>query len=520
MNKKLINVFIFLFIFYCGTYSSESSLRRRYHGADLDLPETECSMQIKGAEISDVLRAFGQEYNLNLVISSDITGKIDLMLSNISIKDAFLSILKNNDLGYIKEGDVYCILPMATIREQKTLQTESIPMDTRIFRLKNISVQRVESAVKGLGSKREGTCVEIEKQTNSVIVKDTPNVLEDMSNLLVQLDIKEVSHIQPLQTSIIETKFIKAEDIGKNIREILSSEGKLEINSQTNSLIISDVPANINHITSLIHQLDTPRHQIVIEARIVETTKNFSQELGIQWGGHYVDGPPSNKAFPQVTVTGNSGPNSESGYAVNLPAGINLDYYGGIGVSLGHLKNKFLLDVKLSAMEYNGEGKILSTPKVVTMDNIMAVIEGGSRIPYLTYDITDGEREMTVEYQDVLTRLEVTPHVINLNEKKKKIKMEISAIKENADFTTTVQGYPIIDKSSAETELIVEDGETAVIGGLYSTEVNESKRGLPWFANLPFIGWLFRSKYNRSAYDELLIFITPHIIKNNDIAQQ
>ena len=197
-------------------------------------------------------------------------------------------------------------------------------------------------------------------------------------------------------------------------------------------------------------------------------------------------------------------------FAVNLPISGGVSY-GGIGINLGHLNDKVLLDIQLNAMEEKGEGRILSTPKIATLDNTKALIEIGSRIPYRALEEgTTEERNYTVKYTDAFTKLEVTPHITADD----RIKMKIDADKDRADFSQTVDGNPLISRKGAQTELIVRNGETTVIGGLSISENQESRRAVPWFADLPLIGVLFRDKFKTNTYDELLIFITPHILEN------
>jgi type IV pilus assembly protein PilQ len=163
-------------------------------------------------------------------------------------------------------------------------------------------------------------------------------------------------------------------------------------------------------------------------------------------------------------------------------------------------------------MESNGEGRVLSNPRISTLDNTEALIEIGSKIPFLVREEQTGDEVDTyrVVYEDAFTTLEVVPHITSDD----RIKMKINASKDRPDFSKTVLGYPLISRKGAETELIVKDGETAVIGGLSISDKSEVQNAVPWFADLPLIGILFKSKYKSNNYDELLIFITPHIIEN------
>lgn len=504
---------VLVLILFC-TGSSYSQLRRRYHGIDLDLPQKRCSMELMGVEVSDVLRAFADQYKLNMVIDSGVSGKIDLVLNNVPIKEAFLTILRSARLAYIKEGKIFRIMSLEKLTEENKLRESSLEMETQVFRPRYASAFRLSESMKNLLSKRDGSFIDADDRTNSIVVKDTLQKLDEMKKLFKLLDVEKVTDVRPVSTEIIELKFIDTKETWKNVSSLLSDVGKVEVNEKTNSLIVSDIPETIAQIKTLIQKLDKPSRQVHIEAKIVETTKNFIKALGIQWGGYYTDGPPSGKNFPKVALsgvaTGGSLTPTEETFAVNLPM-LNVPSYGGIGLSLGHLTNKVLLDIQLNTMEEKGEGRILSTPKIVTLDNTKAIIETGARVPYQTVEIdTAKEKTVNIEYVEALTRLEVTPHITSDN----RIKMKILADKDRPDFSKTVGGNPLISRKGAMTELIVKDGEATVIGGLSVSDTSESKGSVPWFADLPLIGKLFKNSFKTKSYDELLIFITPHIIEN------
>ncbi len=411
-------------------------------------------------------------------------------------------------------------MSLEKLADENRVRESSLDMETRVFRPKYASASRLAASMKNLLSKREGAFIDADERTNFLVVKDIPQKLDEMENLSNLLDVEEVTHVRPVETEIIRLKFIDAKEIGKNAESMISESGKIEVNEKTNALIISDISENLGQIKTLIQTLDKPSRQVHIEAKIVETTKNFVKALGIQWGGKYSESPPSGKTFPKVSVLGTAqGPilkdneteNKETGsnqdFAVNLPSAMS---YGAINLSIGHIKEKLLLDIQLSAMEDKKEGRILSTPSIVTLDNTKAIIETGARVPYQTFDELADRNVLSVEYVEALTKLEVTPHITSDN----RIKLKIVANKDRPDFTITIAGNPLISRKAAQTELIVKDGETTVIGGLSIADSLESQYKVPWFAELPVIGYLFKNNSNTKTYEELLIFITPHIIEN------
>ncbi|MGA1796453.1 MAG: type IV pilus secretin PilQ [bacterium] len=489
--------------------------RRRYHGIDLDLPQRRCSMEIRGADVADVLRTFADQYNLNLVLGEDVIGRIDLVLNQVPVDDAFLTILRSAKLAYVREGDIYRIMSLEKLANENELREKSIRMETRVFKPSYASAKRLAESMKNILSRRESAFIEADERTNAIVAKDIPEKLDEMETLFRLLDVENVTAIRPVKTEVVSLKFVEPQEMGKNVQSMLSAAGKVEINTKTNSLIISDLPENLGQIRQLVESIDQPSRQVLIEARVVETTKGFSRALGIQWGGTYYDGTTRIMGTASVstgdgtTATTTAATTTEEPFAVNLPIHGGSSY-GGIGLTTALIDGKFNLDVRLNAMEENGEGRILSTPRIATLDNTQALIEIGSRVPYRALEEGTEERNYTVKYTDALTRLEVTPHITS----DKRIKMKINADKDRPDWSRTVDGNPLISRKGAQTELIVRDGETTVIGGLAISENQESRQEVPLFSKIPLIGALFRNKFKTDSYDELLIFITPHIIEN------
>jgi len=257
----------------------------------------------------------------------------------------------------------------------------------------------------------------------------------------------------------------------------------------------------------------------MIEARVVEATLSFSREIGVQWGGGFTadasHGNSTGLQFPNsIGVTGSSNlgttPTESGTYLVNMPAAIIPGTGGGVGFSFGSLNKALNLDIILSALESTGEGKILSQPRVSALDNKEARITQGFSIPYLN---TTSSAGATVQFIDAVLQLLVTPHVTPDN----KIFMKVKATKNSPDSSVVVQGLPSIRKNEAETEILLSDGETAVIGGVIVVEKTQSVSKVPFFGDLPLIGWLFRHNAKTESKRELLIFLTPRIMHQEAI---
>lgn len=322
----------------------------------------------------------------------------------------------------------------------------------------------------------------------------------------------------PPETVTFPLSYAKVREVVPIIEQYLSPRGTILFDERTNTLIIEDIPKRMVAIRTLIRRLDTRIPQVSIEARIVETTKRFVRELGIQWGlsAEYSPevGTDTGVTFPnRVGVggprIGSTAPGGfrsngiEGGYAVNFP--VVAENPSGIGLSLGNFLNTFQLDISLQMLESEGQGQIISAPKVITQNNKTALVKNGQKIPIQTVQ----RGTITVRYIDAVLELEVTPQVTN----EKTIIMDLVVDKSEADFTRNVLGNPVINVRRAETRVLVKDGGTAVIGGIFVLNEQASSTGIPGLRKIPVVRRLFSSDIDQYENQELLIFITPRIVK-------
>lgn len=403
------------------------------------------SLDFQDAEVSNVLRLIADVSGLNMVVGEEVKGKVTLKLFNVPWDQSLDIILKSKGLGQVREGNI-------------------IRIDTN----PNIAKQQDEAAK----------------------AKEAQVKAED------------------LKTLIIPINYAKATDLSTTLKKNLSSRGELTVNEATNSLIAKDVPQNIADIQQLIKLLDLPTPQVLIETRIVQANTNFARDLGVQWGLSAKD------TFGGNQLALNAGPSSADGFAgqipnfaVNLPASGGAGSIGNVGFTLGHLtgSNPFNLDVRLSAGEASGETKIISSPRIVTLDNREAVIQQGDSVPFETVS----DKGTQTQFIDATLNLTVTPHITPNGSVIMKIKATKNAI---GDFRSRL-GAPSISKREAATEVMVQDGETTVIGGIFETTNSETETGVPWLAKIPGLGWLFKRQSVSDQNRELLIFITPSIVK-------
>ncbi|MBI5047327.1 MAG: type IV pilus secretin PilQ [Deltaproteobacteria bacterium] len=415
------------------------------------------SLDFKDADISNILRLMAEVSNLNIIAGEDVKGKVSLRLVDVPWDQAFDIILKTNGLGKVQEGNVVRIMPLAKIRQESD---------------------------------------------ETLASKKAKEKLEDLEIKLWSVNYATASTLEP------------------QVKGVLSDRGTVTTEARTNTLIIKDIPASIAKAVDLIKKLDTQTPQVRIEARIIEAQSSFARDLGVQWGAATLTrGPDSfNSAFgsssvsPPQTVTtsgfiGSSGRfSTQPTYAVSLPAAGGAGALGAVGFSFGTLTgDPWLLDLRISAGEKNGLTKTISRPRITTLDNKEAKISQGDSVPFET---TSSSGTQT-SFIDATLELNVTPHITPDGS----ISMKIKASRNSIGSFRSAAGTPSISKKEASTEIIVKDGETAVIGGIVVADKSDSDSGIPFLKDIPILGWLFKNKSVSDSQTELLIFITPNIVK-------
>ncbi|MFN8010088.1 MAG: type IV pilus secretin PilQ [Holophagaceae bacterium] len=327
----------------------------------------------------------------------------------------------------------------------------------------------------------------------------------------------------PLQSITRPLSYAKVAEVKSIIEKMLTKRGSVILDDRTNTLIITDLSSNLVVIDDLISQLDVQIQQVQIEARVVEATGSYEKAFGVKW-------PTANTGAADLTVGGVAAPwgafDSPSWNSVNNRPGLGQNAAavaftpGKEGVTsinspagefwVSFLSNRFSVNFILQALEKDGKIKIVSSPKVVTQNNKKAKILAGEKIPYPTQQGGAQGGAITVAFADANLELDVTPQITNEGT----IIMDIKVEKAEADFSRTVNGTPTILRKAIETQVLVRDGGTAILGGVYSNTTSDGTNGVPFLSKLPLIGWLFRNKTHEEKNAELLIFITPRIIKN------
>ncbi len=317
----------------------------------------------------------------------------------------------------------------------------------------------------------------------------------------------------PVETVTVPLNYADAAEVLPIVEEYLSPRGTILMDERTNLLIIEDIPKKIVAIRALLKRLDKMIAQVTIEARIVETTKRFLKELGIQWGlsANYSPelGTDTGVDFPNrlglggPTIGSQSPGGLQGGYAVNFP--VVAENPSGIGLTLGNFLDNFKLDISLQMLESEGYGQIVSSPKITTQNNKTALIKNGQRIPIQTIQ----RGTVTTRFIDAVLELQVTPHITS----DETIIMDLVVDKSEPDFTREVEGNPVINIRRAETKVLVKNGGTAVIGGIFTLNESNTEVGIPGLRKVPILKRLFSRELQQYENQELLIFVTPRIVK-------
>ena len=390
--------------------------------------------------------------------------RVTLEFSDADIRKIFQLIAEVSNLNFLIADDV-----SGTI----TIKLVNVPWDQALD---------VILDAKGLGMQREGNIVQIKPRS-----KIQTQAEEEMAAK------RAAERAMELRTAVFEVNYAAVGEVAGQFAALKSERGTITQDARTSRVIVKDIQPALDDMRVLLKTLDAPEKQVMIEARIVEATSTFTRDLGVQWGLNYRDASASLLGINSVD-TGFGGVVSPGGPGTTGSGGL------GLGMSFGKLTSNVQLDMRLAAAATIGQVKIISTPKVVTLNNKAAKISQGQSIPYQTFS-AEGTK---TEFVEAALTLEVTPHITADGAVSMKIKAS-----NNSPGTGTP---PPINKKEATTELVVANGETTVIGGIYVDSDTESDTGVPFLADIPLLGWLFKSNTKLKTKTELLIFITPKLI--------
>lgn len=416
------------------------------------------SLNFQDIDVRSVLQLIADFTDLNLVASDTVAGNITLRLQNVPWDQALDLVLKTKGLDKRKIGNVLLVAPADEIaaRERQELESQ-----------------------------------------------------------------KQIAELAPLRRELIQVNYAKASDMAKLFQSVTSADGKADdrgsitVDDRTNSIIAYQTQERLDELRRIVSQLDVAVRQVMIEARIVEANVDYDKELGVNWRGARV----GNSNF----VVGGSDGNRVGAPGYGQNPGVqnptpSLGNFVDLGVSeatsgigIGFITDNTILDLELSAMEKTGNGEIVSQPKVVTSDKETAKILKGSEIPYQEASSSGAS---TTSFKEAALSLEVTPQITPDN----RIIMEVKVTKDAPNFERALNGIPPIDKNEVNAKVLVSDGETIVIGGVFSNTQTKSVDKVPFLGELPYVGRLFRRDSVQEQKSELLVFLTPRIMNSQAVA--
>ncbi|VVN05980.1 Type IV pilus biogenesis and competence protein PilQ [Pseudomonas fluorescens] len=412
------------------------------------------SLNFQDIDVRSVLQLIADFTNLNLVASDTVQGGITLRLQNVPWDQALDLVLKTKGLDKRKIGNVLLVAPADEIAARERQELESQ---------------------------------------------------------------KQIADLAPLRRELLQVNYAKAADIAKLFTSVTSAEAKVDergsitVDDRTNNIIAYQTQDRLDELRRIVAQLDIPVRQVMIEARIVEANVDYDKSLGVRWGGslqnkgNWNTSGVSNGANASSTI-GTPGSTSTNSPFVDMGAAANTS-----GLGIAFITDNVLLDLELTAMEKTGNGEIVSQPKVVTSDKETAKILKGTEIPYQE---ASSSGATSVSFKEASLSLEVTPQITPDN----RIIMEVKVTKDEPDYLNKVQDVPPIKKNEVNAKVLVNDGETIVIGGVFSNTQSKVVDKVPFLGDVPYLGRLFRRDVVSEKKSELLVFLTPRIMNNQAIA--
>ena len=426
------------------------------------------SLNFQEIQVRAVLQLLADFTDFNLVTSDTVTGTITLRLQNVPWDQALDIILKTKGLSMRKTGNVVMVAPTEEIAAREKLELESQ---------------------------------------------------------------QQIEELAPLRSEYIQVNYAKAADIAallksKDNQLLTPDRGNVTVDERTNTLLVRDTAAKLEDIHRLVNKLDIPVRQVLIESRVVIANDDFAKDIGVRFGfsransiggGNEIEvgggkpGQISTMIYDSGThLNTNVGIENPAGSGnralmVNLPSELGGDRGGAINFLIGKI-GSYLLQLELSAMQQEGKGEIISSPRVITSDRNKATIKQGVEIPYQE---ATSSGATSVSFKEAVLKLEVTPQITPDD----RLIMDLIVSKDSPDYSRAVLGVPPVDTREVETSVLVDNGETIVLGGVFERTRSKSTERIPFLGDLPYVGFLFKQTAENDENNELLIFVTPKILK-------
>ena len=445
-------------------------------GAKVGYQGPRVSINYQNGDVRALLRLMAEELGLNAVISETVTGTTTLVLKDVPADQVIDIIFQQKGLDMRKKGNIIMIAPRDEIATREKLEFES---------------------------------------------KQQINELEPLRLEQFQLNYQKATDVARLLAGLAPVGAAGGGAMPNTAAQrILSKRGSAVADPQSNIIFINDIPSKLEEIRSFINAIDIGARQVLIEARVVEASDSFNRSIGTRLNflnqkqnvlggsGWNVTGGSITPGTRTATATTNPTQTTPQTVGVNLPSYTSTG--GTLALSLFNSNLTKFLNLEIAALESDGIGKIISSPRVITANNVKAKIEDGTEVPYVTTQTSGTAVTQTVSFKSAKLSLEATPQITPEGT----VRMAIVVKKEEPDWTRAVLGNPPIKSSIVETNVVVENGGTVVIGGVFVTKSEDTVEKVPLLGDIPFLGWLFKYKNDTGNRRELLVFITPRVISD------
>ncbi|OGW84403.1 MAG: hypothetical protein A2987_02260 [Omnitrophica bacterium RIFCSPLOWO2_01_FULL_45_10] len=453
------------------------------------LEENKISLDLKGMDVVEVVKMLATKGNLNVVISSDVKGRVTIFLKSVDIMDAFEIILIANNLAYDKRGDIIYVMSQ---RDYEAIYGERYAEKkaAKIFQLKYAKASEVSKALNQIKT-RIGKVI-VDEGSNTIVAIDNPGALEQITDTVDKLDVRTV-------TKIFELKYAKAADLKTKISEVLTKGvGAVQMDERTNKIIVMDLEKRMPEISQMVKAFDDKLQQVLIEAKIIQITLDDKYKLGVDWEQvlHKLEKEISIKSTFELAAKNAFTPGAQ--------------------VVIGTLGSATDYAAMVQALKTIGDTNLLSSPRITALNNQEAKILVGTSQPYASNTVTQGTSTTTtatsLNFIDVGVKLYVTPTINKDNFVTMKIKPEVSSVSGTYTYGSPSTTVPIVSTTQAETSVTVKDGITIIIAGLIKDERTSTVDKVPILGDIPIIGHAFRKTDKEIKKQELVVFLTPHVV--------
>ncbi|MBN2121316.1 MAG: type II secretion system protein GspD [Candidatus Omnitrophica bacterium] len=487
MHKKTIFLMAAFFIIFLLSFAAQAISNK-----EPDRPGL-ISLDVKNMDIIDVLKILADEAGFNISVSGSLKARVTLFLKEIEVWDALEIALISANLTYEKKGRIIYVMD----EKEYEAKYQKKYWDNRVIKIFNLKYARAQRASQILGQVVSGSGrIIIDSPTNTLVVVDVPERIDQMSDIVRHID-------KPVKTKVFELNYLPVQELESKIREIITKDvGLLNIDSATNKIIVTDYPDKIKRVEQLLEAFDEKPLQVLIDAKIVEIRPSKKFYAGINWD-YWIE-----KYFG---VKGD--------FSIPSPTAVTDKVsFGTIGVTEASKKGDYsgIIDF----LEIFGETKILSSPRILALNNQEAKILVGTKDVYITSSVSQiGDSAVTsqaVNFVDVGVKLYVTPNINRDGYVTLKIKPEISSSeRKEIKSEDKVTEIPVVTTSEAETAVIVKEGVSIIIGGLRKVAHEKEIKKVPFLGSIPVLGVLFSSKSDELIKNELVILLTPRIVSGD-----